>query len=86
MREVLYKATIEVNKSDELLYFLLRMRYRPLHDSFCFHWVHLHLSFRNNEAEVFDEGYFEVAFVRVEVELVFAQDVENFPNDLAVFR
>ena len=85
MGEVLNKPPVEISKSDELLYFPFRLRSWPLCYPIDFYRVHFHLSFRDDESEIFNPGAFELALVRSEVEFVFPEDVEDFSEYLAMF-
>ena len=63
VREVLDETTVEVGKTKEGLYFLSIPGYRPFCYTCNLHWVHLHLSLRDDEAQVFNLLKFESTFL-----------------------
>src|SRR5262245_10237752 len=83
--EVLYEPTVEVNKANNLLYFLLGLRRWPLRNSGHLDWIHLYLSVRNDESQILNASPFEFALVRMKTELVFSEYVEDFLDYPAMF-
>ncbi|KAG5333120.1 hypothetical protein C0989_006273, partial [Termitomyces sp. Mn162] len=57
----------------------------PLHHTCYLHWVHLHRSMGNDQAEVLNLGLFKLTLLQLEVELVLAEAFQDKMGDLTVF-
>ena len=71
--EVLDEPLVEVDKSDKGLDLFLVPRYGPLCHTGDLDWVHLHRALRNNHSKVLYLEAFELALLRLEVQLVFSE-------------
>jgi len=84
MRESLNKMTVEVCKTQEGLYFLLAIRCWPFCNPCDLYWVHLRLSMRDDEAQVFDLGLCKLALVMSEIEFVLSESFQYQMGDLVM--
>jgi len=62
-REVLNKATVEINKAYEGLYISLVLRGRPIADSGDFYKVHRNFVLQNDQSKVLDLPLVELTFL-----------------------
>src|SRR6266853_4084810 len=76
MRESLNKMTVEVCKTQEGLYFLLAIRCWPFRNPCNLYRIHLRLSVRDNEAQVFDLVLCKLALVMSEIEFVLLESFQ----------
>src|SRR6266436_3904386 len=76
MRESLNKTTVEVCKTQEGLYFLLAIRCWPFRNPCDLYWVHLRLSMRDDEAQVFNLSPCKLALVMSEIEFVLSESFQ----------
>ena len=83
-REVSDEPSVEVGESEEGLHFLLVCRGGPLSNASDLDQVHRDGIVRDDHPEVLDRGFLEFAFVGMEVELVFLQQLQNTAGDLPV--
>src|SRR5712672_394259 len=74
---VLDEATVKVAEAEEGLEFLNGLWLGPFGDTGNFGRVHGDGSFRNDDAEIFDRGLVERAFLRFEEEVVFLEAKED---------
>src|SRR5882757_9189310 len=76
MREPLNETTVEVCKAQEGLYFLLAIRRWPFRNPCNLYRVHLRLSMRDDEAQVFNLGLCKLALVVLEIEFVLLESFQ----------
>src|SRR3981189_2974555 len=85
LRNVRNESSVEVDKTDEGLDLLFVGRGRPLRHTSYFYWVHFDLVVRDDNAEVFDVGFFKLTLLVSEVQLVFSQPLHDHAGDRAMF-
>ncbi|KAG6805159.1 hypothetical protein H0H92_000482 [Tricholoma furcatifolium] len=85
MGEVLNEPSVEVGEPQEGLYFLLVSWRGPLRDAGHLHWVHLSGPMGDDEPEVLHSSLLELALLRLKIELVEAQALQNEACDATVF-
>src|SRR6202790_3777904 len=76
MGEPLNEMTVEVSKAQEGLYFLLAIRRWPFRNPCNLYRVHLCLSMRDDEAQVFDLGLCKLTLVMSEIEFVLSESFQ----------
>jgi hypothetical protein len=81
LREVQDESSVEVDKTDEGLDLLFVGRGRPFRYTSYLHWVHFDLVVQDDNAKVFDAGFFELTLLVSEVQLVFAQPFHDHATD-----
>src|SRR5882762_7599654 len=87
MGEPLNETTVEVSKAQEGLYFLLAIRRWPFRNPCNLYRVHLRLSMREDEAQVFDLGLFQLTLVMSKIEFVLSESFQYEACDAgAVFH
>ena len=77
MREVLDETLVEVDEPYKWLDFGHIPGGQPVSDTSNIDWVHLYMSFWEDEAKVFDHGLLEGALFWFEVETVLTEDVKD---------
>jgi len=83
-REVSDELSVEVGESKEGLHFLFIHRSGPLGNASDLDRVHRNGVVRDDHSKVFDRGFLELALVRMEVELMLLQQLQNAAGDLPV--
>ncbi|KIM34746.1 hypothetical protein M413DRAFT_436308, partial [Hebeloma cylindrosporum] len=85
IREVLDEPTVEVRKAQEGLNLLLVGRCRPLLNASDLNQVHRDAILRDDNAEVLDGGFLELALLWFKVQLVLPHQLQYPPFDCLVF-
>src|SRR5580658_702588 len=74
---VLNEPAIKIAETQEALNFLLGFWGGPFRNSLDLDGVHLNLSFRDNDTEVFDSSLFKVAFVGFQIEIIILEYLKH---------
>jgi hypothetical protein len=85
LREVWDELSVEVDKTNEGLDLLFVGRGRPFRYTSYLHWVHFDLVVQDDNAEVFNASFFELALLVSEVQLMFAQLFHDHAGDRLMF-
>ena len=84
--EVADEAAVEVDKSEEGLYFFLGGRFWPFRYSCNLYQIHFDLVIGDLNSEIFHCGLFKLALIRSEIKVVLGQDLDDVADYAAMLR